>query len=241
MRCLVINARSLISVHGTNNCEENCSNLDRFQNLVYTEVSDIVCVSETWLRDDINNAEILHLGYSIFKNDRKYRGGRVPLAIKSASFNKSVREVKHNCDIEVTVAELTTALNVKLLVASCYRPPNEDQTWLDKFNNFLGGVCSNNANIILAGDFNLPQISWNSQETTTGDIGDSLIEILHDYFLVQLNNTATRKTTSLISLLQTSLVLSKYAKYGPLKKQKSSPNTTSSTLTSYCTSNVHQK
>ena len=68
-----------------------------------------------------------------------------------------------------------------------------DQTWLEKYNNFLGGVCSNIANIILAGDLNLPQISWNSQETTTGDVGNSFIEILHDFFLVQLNNTATRK------------------------------------------------
>ena len=87
---------------------------------------------------------------------------------------------------------------MKLLVASCYRPPNEDQTWLDKFNNFLGGFCSINANIILAGDFNLPQISWNSQETTAGDIENSFIEILNDSFLVQLKNTATGKDNILL-------------------------------------------
>ena len=150
----------LNGTNGTNNCEGNCSNLERFQNLVYTENSDIVCVSETWLRDDINNAEILHAGYTIFRNDRKSRGGGVLLAVKSSSF-MSIREIKQNCDIEVTVAELTTALDTKLLVASCYRPPNEDKTWLERFNNFLDGICSNKANVILAGDFNLPQIPWN--------------------------------------------------------------------------------
>lgn len=82
VRCLAISARSLISVRGTNNCQRNCSNLERFQNLVYTEVSDIVCVSETWLRDDINNAKILHLGCTIFRNDRKSRGGGVLLGRK---------------------------------------------------------------------------------------------------------------------------------------------------------------
>jgi hypothetical protein len=63
---------------------------------------------------------------------------------------------------------------------------------MERFNNFLGGVCSNHANIVLAGDFNLPQISWNSPETTTGVSESTFIELLHDYFLVQLNNTATR-------------------------------------------------
>jgi exonuclease III len=83
----------LDGTNGTNNCEGNCSNLERFQNLVYTENSDIVCVSETWLRDDINNAEILHSGYTIFRNDRKSRGGGVLLAVKSSSF-KSIHEIK---------------------------------------------------------------------------------------------------------------------------------------------------
>jgi hypothetical protein len=194
VKCLALNARSLTSFHGANNSEGDCSNiLERFQNLVYTEDSDIVCVNETWLREDTgpDNLEILHSGYTIFRKDRKSRGGGVLLAVKSSSF-KSVREIKHNYNIEVTVAELTTASDMKLLVASCYRPPNEDQTWMERFNNFLGGVCSNHANIVLAGDFNLPQISWNSPETTTGVSESTFIELLHDYFLVQLNNTATR-------------------------------------------------
>ena len=127
MRCLAINARSLISVHGMNNCEGNCCNLERFQNLVYSENSDIVCVSETWLRDDINNAEILHSGYTIFRIDRKSRGGGVLLVVKSSSF-KSVREIKHNWDIEVRVAELTTALNMKLLVTSSYVSSTEQRS-----------------------------------------------------------------------------------------------------------------
>jgi hypothetical protein len=63
---------------------------------------------------------------------------------------------------------------------------------MERFNNFLGGIFSNYAHIILAGDFNLPQISWKSPETTTGVSENTFIELLHDYFLVQLNDTATR-------------------------------------------------
>ncbi len=93
-----------------------CSNMESFQNLVYTaEDSDIVCVNETWLNEDIHNSEILNSTYAIFRNDRSSRGGGVLLAVKSSTF-KSVREIKHNCNIEITVAELTTASDKKYLL-----------------------------------------------------------------------------------------------------------------------------
>jgi hypothetical protein len=42
--------------------------IERFQNLVYSENPDIVCVNETWLNnEDIKNSEILHSGYDIFR------------------------------------------------------------------------------------------------------------------------------------------------------------------------------
>jgi hypothetical protein len=68
---------------------------------------------------------------------------------------------------------------------------------LDSFNNFLGNICSSHQHIVLAGDFNLPQISWNSPEQTTGFSENAFIELLNDYFMVQLNNTATRENNVL--------------------------------------------
>ena len=48
VKCLELNARSLMSVRKTN-YGETVSNLERFQNFVYTEDIDIVFVNETWL------------------------------------------------------------------------------------------------------------------------------------------------------------------------------------------------
>lgn len=45
-RCLVVNARSLVSIHKTNG-KKSC-HLTNFQNLVYTEQADLVWVTETW-------------------------------------------------------------------------------------------------------------------------------------------------------------------------------------------------
>ena len=120
----------------------DCSNLEFFQNFVYAEESDIVFVSETWLKNDICSLEILNSGYTIFRNDRATRGGGVLLVVKSSSF-KCVRKVKHDYNLEITLAEIITATNMKVLLGTCYRPPNEDHNWMDRFNNLLGDICQN--------------------------------------------------------------------------------------------------
>jgi hypothetical protein len=61
--------------------------------------------------------------------DDAHRG--VLLGIKTAVF-KSVREIEHNHDLEIAMAEITTAKDMKLLICSCYRPPDADKTWIDK-------------------------------------------------------------------------------------------------------------
>ena len=73
VKCLGLNARSLMSVTKTND-GQTVSNLERFQSFVYSEGIDIVFVNETWLSASIDNGEILHSGYTIVRNDREGRG-----------------------------------------------------------------------------------------------------------------------------------------------------------------------
>ena len=97
INCLVMNARSLKSYHkdSKRNWQSVC-NLHRFQDLVYAENSDVVCVNETWLNQNIRNSEILHSG---FRRDRSDRGGGgVLIAIKTASF-KAVKEFKPESEV----------------------------------------------------------------------------------------------------------------------------------------------
>ena len=44
---------------------------------------------------------------------------------------------------------------------------------------------------MLAGDFNLPHVCWNSQELTSGTNENTFISILRDFFLEQVNTTPT--------------------------------------------------
>jgi exonuclease III len=99
-------------------------NLQRFQNLVYNENSDIICVNETWLNNSISNEDTLHSGFTIYRKDRKDRyGGGVLEAIKTDLF-KSVKEFSPNGeefeDLEIVSTELRTVTDKKIIFCCCY-------------------------------------------------------------------------------------------------------------------------
>ena len=81
---------------------------------------------------------------------------------------------------------------MKLLICSCYRPPDADKTWIDKFETFLQDVCTRHSKIVIAGDFNFPRASWNSRENAIDVNENSFIKLLNNFFLEQLNTTPTR-------------------------------------------------
>ena len=82
INCLVVNARSLKSLHKLNG-KQVCN---RFQELVYSENADLVWVAETWLNKDIANMEILPTSYTLYRKDRASRAGGVLLAVKTNSY-----------------------------------------------------------------------------------------------------------------------------------------------------------
>ena len=46
--------------------------------------------------------------------------------------------------------------------------------------------------MVICGDINLPNISWDSVDSASGANVLPFIEALHDQFLTQINNTPTR-------------------------------------------------
>ena len=80
------------------------------------------------------------------------------LGIRTGLF-KSVREIKHNYNLEIVLAELTNFSDTNILVGSCYRPPNADKIWMENFETFLNDICSRHSKIVLAGDFKVARYS----------------------------------------------------------------------------------
>ena len=163
INCLVMNVRSLKSYHkdSTTNWQSvYMCNLHRLQDLVHAENSDVICVNETWLNQNISNSEILHPSFTIFRRDRSDRGGGgVLIAIKTASGFKPVKEFKPELEaelqqLEIIFAEITTLTGQRILFCFCYRHPS----WMDVFNNFLHEVCDQFDNMVISGDSNLADI-----------------------------------------------------------------------------------
>lgn len=196
VKSLVLNARSLKSIQRDKQSSQVVCNLQRFQDLVYSENSDVICVNETWLNSTVSDNEILHSGFSIFRKDRKERsGGGVLIAVKTDSF-KTVKEFSLDeydlQELEIVSTELRTMTDKKILYCCCYRPPDANQCWMDKFKTYLQTICDLYENIIMAGDFNLPNINWDALEITSGVNELVFVELLNDHYLSQLVNTPTR-------------------------------------------------
>ena len=69
LKCLSLNAQSPKSKQKAPRSEMFCR-IHAFQKLVYSNAYDIICVTETWLKDFFLDSEILDTGYSIFRRDR---------------------------------------------------------------------------------------------------------------------------------------------------------------------------
>ncbi|CAB4025118.1 Hypothetical predicted protein [Paramuricea clavata] len=101
-------------------------------------------------------------------------------------------ELVNPSDLEVTSVEIITHSKLKLLICCCYRPPNAEKIWLDKFNSILADLLSRHDNIIICGDFNFPKVNWQSPAKTFGADEISFTEQLNNFYLIQLNTLATR-------------------------------------------------
>ena len=94
MKCLVLNTQSIVSKNKTGVGNETTWNLHRFLDFVYSETTDVVFVSESWLISNIMDSELLCQDYAIFCRDRvDRRGGEVLIVVKSSLF-KSVKHLK---------------------------------------------------------------------------------------------------------------------------------------------------
>ena len=85
-----------------------------------------------------------------------------------------------------------------LLVGVFYRPPNDKGDAIDHLGESLTrlGEKINSHNVILTGDFNLPNISWNDHTVRNGSntrVANKLITLVEELGLSQHVKVATRR------------------------------------------------
>ena len=105
------------------NCRSICNKILQFSNLIYTHNPDVLG-TESWLIEEINNAEMFRDVYITFKRDRCYRGGGVFICVK----NYIDCRVLWTDEVFEMIAFGVKGRNPKFAweVVGVYRAPNED-------------------------------------------------------------------------------------------------------------------
>ena len=191
IRCLSFNARSL------------ANKILEFQSLVVD--FDMVAVTETCLKQDIMNCEVLPgNNFKIHCKNRANRiGGGVMLAVRNNILSIRRKDLE-NDQTEMLTCEIPPKMKKKILVLVFYRPPKTDLNYMKDFKKALKLVCKSNfESIIVCGDFNLPDIDWNTRVAVKNDsIHSFFAKTVKDNYLHQPVDFPTRLNNTLDLLLK---------------------------------------
>ena len=167
-----------------------------FQSLVYSKSYDIICITETWLHDEISNSEIIPTNYTTYRKDRKSRGGGVLIAINNDIPSQLI--TTHPL-IEMISIELD--LSPHLFITCLYIPPNCSDSYQQEVLNYLS-TLNKDDNTILLGDFNIPDTNWSTLHATA-PFSHSFCTLTHSANFIQLITEPTHKQGNILDLVLT--------------------------------------
>ena len=100
---------------------------------------DVILASETWLKSDIHDTEIIpaNFGYELFRNDRRYGYGGFLIAVKRTLIYEQTTVGK---ECEFIAVKITCKYN-SLIVASLYRPTDNDSDYAMKLANAIESIA----------------------------------------------------------------------------------------------------
>ena len=140
-----------------------------------------------WLKDFIFDNEILSNDFTIYRKDRDSRGGGVMIAINNKIPSKQLPSPDN---LDALIVQL---LCNKKTFTLCllYIPPNVSSACQEHIQNFLPDL-SRYDNLILMGDFNLPDVDWESYSGSTA-FSSSICEIIFDLNTAYLSANSYRR------------------------------------------------
>lgn len=195
-----MNARSLKSVTTEHN------KLVEIKNLLCCYSPILLAVTETWLTDDILDAEILPPSYAIHRKDRSEtdhtsrRGGGLLLAFRNDVPSKRRSDLEPPCEILVSI--MMPSGSSKIAIILCYRPPAADRVFFNECLELtLTRVAAEFKNIVMLGDFNLPDIKWQSTDCVSRGTDSAFVRITQSFSLEQLNTVPSNAHNNLLDLI----------------------------------------
>ena len=165
-----------------------------------SKIFPIIALTETWLKSYIQDAQLYIPGFEIIRSDRSSRkGGGVLLYLSDQLPPSNVQRF----DDKYCEAIICTCETSKTIIANVYRPPSAELSSYQNMMRFLQDYLLEYDNledydVMILGDFNLPNISWPGISLTKGSprIMQHSAEMLTDFmdrnFLNQFVTENTR-------------------------------------------------
>ena len=198
LKLMVLNCRSLKST----------SKQAEFHVLIDEVKPDIICGTESHLNDSISSNEIFPNGYEIFRKDRDLHGGGVFIAVSNKYIASSMPELDTNC--ELLWINLQCQGTRPLYICTFYRPPKSDIEVLEALGKSIGDLNQHKSlpNILLVGDFNLPDILWENSSIKSNRIYSfglsyHMMDLANNNYLTQMVTEPTRGENILDLILTT--------------------------------------
>lgn len=182
------------------------------ETIVITHNPDILVITETWLHCDISDSEITPVGYRIYRKDRGSRGGGVAVMFRESVTATRLPDI---ADVEYVIVKFVSG-DFHLLVGAFYRPPSSPSSFFEKLNEFLCVHRSSKSNLLLVGDFNVPDVSWADEfPDALSASAEPLVDIVLLHALTQLVKLPTRVNGNSASVLYLFLVNDTLLKRNP--------------------------
>ena len=179
------------------------------QALLEQEDPDIVCGAESHTGAEHFTSEIFRNSHDIFRKDRNKNGGGVFVGVRKDLL--AVQEDGLDTECEALWIKILFAGKQPLYIGSFYRPTNTDPVPLQKLDEVLKTLTGKATlpNIILTGDFNMPDINWENNTIKANPqygkfINQTLLDMGNDNMLSQLQHLPTRGD-NILDLVYTTL------------------------------------
>ncbi|CAC5407576.1 unnamed protein product [Mytilus coruscus] len=187
---------------------------------------DIICGTESWLKgekpgknptkDAIKSGEVFPEGYTAYRNDRETLGGGVFILVHNDIITVEHTELVTNCEIEWVKIQLKG--KKELLIDSFYMP-QRNMKCVEELEKSHNMTIARNTNIMLTGDFNCPDINWETSTVNSNandkEIQNKIMELTATFQLTQIYELPTRENNLLDLVFTTNLSLVKTSKNTP--------------------------
>ena len=181
------------------NADSLRNKMSELRTIVSNNKPQLIAITEVKAKNfrfDVKDVELQIPGYEIYKSDMSSNSDRGCILYIHKSLNPCY--VQHKGTYKDAVwCEVGLINNDKLLVGCLYRSPNIQENDNLTFNKMINTTLEERtySHLLMVGDFNLPDINWNTWTAPSDNIEDKnniFLEILRDHYLYQHTDKPTR-------------------------------------------------